>query len=175
MRTSATVRELVVKKLPTFHRNRWFITVFTRSRNWSLLWVRKIPVHILAPYFSKIHSNIVLPSTPTSSQLFLPFGFSIQNSVCISHHSNAYYMPRPSHSPCFIIHQDISILIIQLLSDKYQNFRSNDQPSHDLAAAFLHQSILHTQPQIKGIIDDLRHKVKVKLSLCSTKHHTMKT
>jgi hypothetical protein len=34
---------------------------------------------------SLIHINIILPYTPTSSKLFLPFRFSYQNFVCISH------------------------------------------------------------------------------------------
>jgi len=35
-------------------------------------------VHIFPPYFPKIHSNIILPPTPRSSELPLPFRFSDQ-------------------------------------------------------------------------------------------------
>jgi len=31
------------------------------------------PVHTFSPYFSKIHSNIIFPSTPTSLKWSLPF------------------------------------------------------------------------------------------------------
>jgi len=43
-----------------------------------------LPPHL---YFPEIHSNIILPSTPRSSELFLPFRFSNQNFVCISYFS----------------------------------------------------------------------------------------
>jgi hypothetical protein len=43
-------------------------------------------------YFSKIHANIILPSTPRSSGLPLPFKFSDQNVVRISHLSHTCYM-----------------------------------------------------------------------------------
>jgi len=58
-------------------------------------------VHTLPPYIPKIHSNIILPSTPTSSECSLPFRFHVQNFVQISHISLAYYIPRPSHPPWF--------------------------------------------------------------------------
>jgi hypothetical protein len=55
-------------------------------------------VHTFPPCFPKIHSNIILPSTPRSSQWSHPFRFSNQNilRVPIVH---ACYMPRPSHHP----------------------------------------------------------------------------
>jgi hypothetical protein len=49
-------------------------------------------VHTFPPYFPPIHFNI-FPSTPTSSELFLSTRFSDQNSVCISHLSQACCMP----------------------------------------------------------------------------------
>jgi len=58
------------------------------------------PVHIFPPYFSKIYSNIILPSTPVSSELSLPFRFSNKNIVC-SYVSHACYMSRPSYFPWF--------------------------------------------------------------------------
>jgi hypothetical protein len=42
------------------------------------------PVHILSPYFPKIHYNIIFPSMPRSPERFIPFRFSDQNVVYIS-------------------------------------------------------------------------------------------
>jgi len=50
-------------------------------------------VHTLSPYLPKIHSNIIFLSTPRSSKWPLPFRFSNQNIVYISHLSHALYMP----------------------------------------------------------------------------------
>jgi hypothetical protein len=41
-------------------------------------------VHNFPPYFPKIDSNIILPSTPSSSDWSLLFTFSDQNFLCIS-------------------------------------------------------------------------------------------
>jgi hypothetical protein len=54
-------------------------------------------VHIFSPYFPNIHSNIILPSTPRSSESTFPFRFPNQNTVCIFHLSHACY-PRTSVS-----------------------------------------------------------------------------
>jgi hypothetical protein len=43
------------------------------------------PAYNLPPYFSRIHSNIIFPYTPRSSEWSLPFKFSNQNFVCISY------------------------------------------------------------------------------------------
>jgi len=58
------------------------------------------PVHILTSYFSNIHFNIVLPSTPRFSKWSLSFGFLHQNTVRIS---SPLQLPhsRPSHPPWF--------------------------------------------------------------------------
>jgi len=56
-------------------------------------------VHSLPPYFPKTHSNIIVLCTPRSSKRSLPFRFSNQNIICISHFSHPCYMPRPSHPP----------------------------------------------------------------------------
>jgi hypothetical protein len=55
------------------------------------------PIHTLTIYLPKIHSNIVFPSTPRSSEWTFPFSFSNQNIVCISNLSNACYMPCLSY------------------------------------------------------------------------------
>jgi hypothetical protein len=57
------------------------------------------PVHTFPPNFPTSHSNIILPSTTRSSEWSLPFRFSNQSTVCISHLSHACYMPLPSHNP----------------------------------------------------------------------------
>jgi hypothetical protein len=51
------------------------------------------PVHNFPHYFPKIHSNIIFPSTPGSSEWSLPFRFSGQNSVWI------YLSHAPLHTP----------------------------------------------------------------------------
>jgi hypothetical protein len=58
-------------------------------------------VHTLPPYFSKIHSNIILPSTLKYSEWSLSFWFSNQNFLCVSSLSHACYMPRPCHPTWF--------------------------------------------------------------------------
>jgi hypothetical protein len=48
------------------------------------------PVHIFSPNIPKIHSNIIIPSTPMSSEWFFPSGFPAKTpcffylSVCLS-------------------------------------------------------------------------------------------
>jgi hypothetical protein len=61
------------------------------------------PLHAFPPYFLKIHSNITLPSTPRSSEWCLPFKFSDQNFVYISHLSHPYHTSQKSH-PSKIYH-----------------------------------------------------------------------
>jgi hypothetical protein len=56
-------------------------------------------VNTFLPYFLKIRSNIILPSTPRSSEWYIPFRFSERNSVPIFHLFHACNMPRPSHPP----------------------------------------------------------------------------
>jgi hypothetical protein len=49
------------------------------------------PVRNFLPYFQKIHPNIIFPSTPRSPELSLPFRFSNQNILRISHVSHSCY------------------------------------------------------------------------------------
>jgi len=56
------------------------------------------PAHMFPPYFSKIHSNIILPSMPRSSEWFLAFRLSNENISCLSHFSCAYYVFHSSHT-----------------------------------------------------------------------------
>jgi hypothetical protein len=51
-----------------------------------------VSIHALPAYFPNIHSNIILPSTPRSFVLSLPFRFSNQNFLCISHSINVRYI-----------------------------------------------------------------------------------
>jgi len=60
-------------------------------------------VHTYSHNFPKIHSNFNFPSMPRSSKWSLPFRFSNQNIICISHISHACYMSLPSHSPSWFI------------------------------------------------------------------------
>jgi hypothetical protein len=57
------------------------------------------PVHTFPPCFRNIHLNVISPSTPLSYEWSLPFRFSDQNFVCISHLSRACCLPCPSHPP----------------------------------------------------------------------------
>jgi hypothetical protein len=59
------------------------------------------PVHTFPPYFPKIQSNIILPSTPRPSEWSLLFRLTNKNCVWISLLSHVCYMPLPSHSPWF--------------------------------------------------------------------------
>jgi hypothetical protein len=62
------------------------------------------PLYNFSHYFPKIHSNIIFPSTPRSSEWSLPFRFCDENVECISYSLHACYMTRPSHPPglsCF--------------------------------------------------------------------------
>ena len=59
------------------------------------------PGHTLSLYFSKIHFNIPLPSTPRSSKHPLSLRFPHQNSVCISLLSCACHMSCPPYPHSF--------------------------------------------------------------------------
>jgi hypothetical protein len=57
------------------------------------------PVYNFPSCFYKIHINIILPSTPRSSEWSLLVSFFYQYFVCISHLSHSCYMPRLCHPP----------------------------------------------------------------------------
>jgi hypothetical protein len=86
-----TVTQLV-DNMPAFYGSRRFITVFARACHWSLSWARWIQSTPSPPYFSEVHSDIILPSTPRSSEWCVSFMFSDQNFVPISHLSHECYM-----------------------------------------------------------------------------------
>jgi len=50
------------------------------------------PVHTYRPCFLKIHSNIILPSTPRSSKSSLYFRFSNHNTVCTSNFPHVIFI-----------------------------------------------------------------------------------
>jgi len=41
--------------------------------------------HHTGTYLPKVHLNVILPFMPRPSKWSLPFGFSDQNFVCLSH------------------------------------------------------------------------------------------
>jgi hypothetical protein len=51
------------------------------------------PAHTFLPYFHKIHSNIILPSTPRSSEWSLPLRLPTKILLCISQLSRACTCP----------------------------------------------------------------------------------
>jgi hypothetical protein len=54
------------------------------------------PIHIFPPYFPKIHSNVIFPSTPGSSKWSLPYRF--ESKYCIQFSS----LPSMLHVPPII-------------------------------------------------------------------------
>jgi hypothetical protein len=75
--------------------------VFKRAHHWSLSWASCNQFTHSHPIFPKIHSNVVFPSTPLSSELPVSLKISNQNFVCISHTSYACYMLPPSYPSSF--------------------------------------------------------------------------
>jgi hypothetical protein len=63
------------------------------------------PIHILPTYFTTIHFNIILPSTPRFSEYLLPHTLSKQNFERISH------LPMRATWPAHLILLDLIILI----------------------------------------------------------------
>jgi hypothetical protein len=57
------------------------------------------PVRPIDPYLPKIHLNVILSTTPRSSQWSLPFGPPNQNPVNTSSLPHACHMSRPPHPP----------------------------------------------------------------------------
>jgi hypothetical protein len=75
------------------------------------------PIHNPTTYSFNIHFNNIFPPTPRSFEWSLPFRFTNQNCVCISHSSRACYISHPSHPPWFDHPNDIwrSVRVMKLL------------------------------------------------------------
>jgi len=75
------------------------------------------PVNNFPKFSCKMNSNIISPSTPSSSKLSLTFRFSYKNVVHISQLSHACYMPRLSLPPWLSHHNNIlwSVQVMKLL------------------------------------------------------------
>jgi hypothetical protein len=69
----------LLENFPAFNGTRRFITAVTYALHRCLSWARSLP-----SYLSKIHYNIVHPSTSWSSQWSLPFWLSHQYPICIA-------------------------------------------------------------------------------------------
>jgi hypothetical protein len=162
--------------------------------------------------FSKIHYNIILPSTPRSCKWSLPFRFSDQHFVCISHLSHTCYTPFPSHPPWLDRPNNIWWIIFTVIKfiwnvgsfrlgrcsptrntsvlspvevsckrkcfgrQKFQVQRRAN-PGKGVGRILFKVSTVWVLTLESERISKRRIKVsnKVKLSLCLTKHHAMKT
>jgi hypothetical protein len=58
----------LVQKIHAFYGIRRFIAVFTKAFHGSWSWAKMNPVHVVTPYFFKIHFKIILTSTPPSTK-----------------------------------------------------------------------------------------------------------
>ena len=105
----------LVKKFPTFHGTRRFITSFTNAHHLSLPWVKTIPCPTF--HFLKTYLNIILPSTPVSSKGSLSLRFPHQIHICTCSLPRTCYVPRPSHSSRFDYPNNIwwGVQIIKLI------------------------------------------------------------
>jgi hypothetical protein len=87
----------LLKKFPAFYGTRRFITIITRVRHLSLSWatlIQPMPPSNL----SKIHFNIILPSTPGSSKWSPSLRFPHYSPVCNSPLPHTCHMSCPSQS-----------------------------------------------------------------------------
>ena len=91
----------LVKKFPTFHGTRRFITALTnRPPHFSILG-QPNPVHIPTSHLLEIHPNIIHPSTPRSPQWSLQLRLPHQDPIHPPLLTHTRHMPSPSHSSRF--------------------------------------------------------------------------
>ena len=87
-----------VNEFQAFYVTRKLITAFRNARHLSLSWARSTQSMAPSSHFLKIHSNIIVPSTPGYSKCFLSLSLHHQNPVYTSPLPHTCYLPRPSHS-----------------------------------------------------------------------------
>jgi len=96
----------IFKKFPAFYRTGGSLPYLQQPATGSSPEPDASNPH-LPTLYRKIHTNIIFPYTPRSSEWTVPFVFAGQNFVCISHLSRACYTFRRSRTPWFY-HPDIT-------------------------------------------------------------------
>ena len=91
----------LVKKFPSFHGTRRFITALTSVRQPVSILGQPKPVHIPTSHLLEIHPNIIHPSTPRSPQWSLSLRFPHQDPIHPPLRPHTRHMPCPSHSSRF--------------------------------------------------------------------------
>jgi hypothetical protein len=81
--------------------SKWFISVFTWARHWSLSWSMH-PVQTFQTYFLKILFNIIVLTTPRSSEWSLSFRF-FRPKFCIRFSSSQCALHAPPISFSFLV------------------------------------------------------------------------
>jgi len=89
----------VSQKIPTFYGTQKILYHVHNSQPLITVLSHMHPLHSFPSYFPKIHSNIISLPMPRSSEWFLPFRFSDQNFVCISHLSHVCYYVKSTKLP----------------------------------------------------------------------------
>ena len=107
----------VVKKFPTFHGTRRFITAFTSFRHLSLSWASPIQSIYPHPSFLELHPNIIIPSPSGSPKWTLSLRFPHQNPV--------HTTPLHIHAICrtHLIHLDF--ITRKILGEQYISLSSS--------------------------------------------------
>ena len=91
----------LVKKFPTFHGTRRFITALNKRPPPVFILGQPNPAHIPTSHLLEIHLNIIHPSTPRSPQWSLSLRFPHQDPINPPLLAHTRHMPSPSHSSRF--------------------------------------------------------------------------